>query len=43
MITLSHISHIDDTVIVIVTSHKVIEKDIEGSRKIILYNIYNIY
>jgi len=34
---------LDDTVIVIVTSHKVIEKDIEGSRKIISYNIYNIY
>ena len=31
----------DDMVTVIVTSHKVTEKDIEGSRRIISYNIYN--
>ena len=29
-------------VTVMVTSHKVTEKDIEGSRKIISYNIYTI-
>ena len=33
----------DDTVIVIVTSHKVMEKNIEGSRKMILYNMCKIY
>ena len=27
----------------IVTSHKVTEKNIEGSRRITLYNIYNTY
>jgi len=31
----------DDTVIVMVISHEVIEKDIEGSGKIISYNICN--
>ena len=30
-------------VTVIVTSHKVIKKNIEGSRRITLYNIYNTY
>ena len=33
----------DDTVTVIVTSHMVTEKDIKNSKKIILYNVYNIY
>ena len=33
----------DDIVIVIVTSHKVMEKDIEGSRKMISYNMCKIY
>jgi len=32
----------DDTVTVIVTSHKVTKKDIEGSGKIMLYNVYYI-
>ena len=30
-------------VTVIITSYEIIDKDIEGSRKIILYNIYNTY
>ena len=33
----------DDMVTVKVTSHKNTEKDVKGSKKIILYNIYNIY
>jgi len=33
----------DDTVTVIVTSYEVIEKDIEGSGRMILYNMYNIW
>ena len=33
----------DDMVTVMVTSHKVTEKDVEGSGKITLYNIYKIY
>jgi len=33
----------DDMVTVVVTSHKVTEKNIEGSEKIMLYNIYKIY
>ena len=33
----------DDMVTVMVTSHEIIEKDIEGSRRIKLYNVYNIY
>ena len=31
----------DDTVTVIVTSHEIIEKDVEGSRKMMSYNICN--
>jgi len=30
-------------VTVMVTSYDITEKDIEGSKRIILYNIYNIY
>jgi len=30
-----------DAVTVIVTSYKIIEKDVEGSKKMILYNKYN--
>jgi len=33
----------DDMVTVIVTSHKVTEKNIEGSEKIMLYNVYKIH
>ena len=33
----------DDMVTVMVTSYDITEKDIEGSRRIISYNIYNIY
>ena len=33
----------DDMVTVMVTSHKVTEKDVEGSGKMILYNIYKIH
>ena len=38
MIMLSHISHM---LTVMVTSHKVTEKDIEGFGRIISYNVYN--
>jgi len=30
-------------VTVMVTNHKVTEKDVEGSKRIMSYNIYNIY
>ena len=30
-------------VTVMVTSHKITEKDVEGSEKMILYNIYKIH
>ena len=33
---------LDDTVTVMVTCHKVTEKDVEDSRKMILYNVYYI-
>ena len=33
----------DDMVTVVVTSHKVTEKNIEDSEKIMLYNIYKIH
>ena len=33
---------LDDMIIVTVTSYKVIEKDIEGFRKIMLYNMCKI-
>ena len=33
----------DDMITVIATSHKIIEKDIEGSGRMMLYNIYNIW
>ena len=32
---------LDDMVTVMVTSYEVIEKDIEGSKRIMLYNMYN--
>jgi len=32
-----------DMVIITVTSHKVTEKDIEDSGRMMSYNIYNIY
>jgi len=32
----------DDIVTVMVTSHKITEKDIKGSGRMISYNIYNI-
>ena len=34
---------LDDTVTVIVTGHKVTEKGVEDSGKMILYNVYYIY
>ena len=34
---------LDDIVTVTVTSHKVTEKDVEGSEKMMLYNMYKIY
>ena len=34
---------LDDMVTVTVTSHKITEKDIEGSGKMMLYNMYKIY
>ena len=34
---------LDDMVIVIVTSYKVTEKDIEDSERMMLYNVYNTY
>ena len=44
MITLSHTSVTsDDTVTVLVTSHEVTKKGIEGSEKIMSYNIYYTY
>ena len=33
----------DDMVTVMVTSHMITEKDIENSKRIISYNIYNTY
>ena len=42
MITLSHISHIDDIVTIMVTSHKILKKNIESFGRMTLYNKYNI-
>ena len=42
MIILSHISHIDDTVTIMVTSHKITKKNIKGFGRMTLYNKYNI-
>ena len=39
-----HISvTLDDTVTVIVTSYEIAEKEIEGSGRMILYNMYNTW
>ena len=44
MITHCHTSVTSyDMVTVMVTSHKVTEKDVEGSGRIMSYNMYNIY
>ena len=34
---------LDEKVTVIVTSHKVTEKDVDDSGRMILYNVYNIW
>ena len=39
----SHCHTLDDMVTVMVTSHKAIEKGVEGSEKMTLYDIYYIY
>ena len=39
VISQSHYHMLDDIVTVIVTNHEVIRKDIEGSGRIMLYNI----
>ena len=33
----------DDMVIITVISHNITEKDLEGSRRMISYNVYNTY
>ena len=33
----------DDMVTVMVTSHEITEKDVEGSERMTSYNMYNIY
>jgi len=33
----------DDMVTETVTSHKITEKDIKGSKRMMTYNVYNIY
>ena len=43
MVRVTSLSHCHTSVTVMVTSHNVTEKNIEGSRKIILYNMCNIW